>query len=366
MKKIGIIALPLFVLCGCQIGPAKYETSSNKECSFNAIAGKPYRIADIYNQYVTNSFFYNPNQEKVWQLDKKNYRALVAEKFKVLETGVITAEDNKSRQDFLSNYRYSDEEIDQVLYKKDRAYSTKVVTEDCTVYYLSADSSASTLREFIVNADRSKIDDKDVMALYGPQPLQKMSMGASIEYDRFDKRLKIKTPFFDDKMIRGSISTRDNSITLIQLYTSIKFLDDWGHLSYATDTEGNRHEVIKIADDADCQDNPFSEHKCRLTETVGVSLSKDFLERHKEGFELKVAGSQEKIVKVSGAMVNGFLESLNAAMACNSQDYQGIVGCTKKLSNPNEVAKVGHVETEIMSKEECLRRKKFNRLLKCD
>lgn len=50
---------------------------------------------------------------------------------------------------------------------------------------------------------------------------------------------------------------------------------------------------------------------------------------------------------------------------CTSQDNKD-VRCSKKLTDPNKVVKADQVETEIKSKEECLSRKKFNSLLKCD
>lgn len=329
MKNIVLILIPLIALAGCQsTAPAKYDavvqtTSedktgqiianySNKGCAFYAINTKPYKLADSSKKYVTNSFFYDPSREKYNQLDKAIYQPLITQNFKVVETGVVTAEDLTNRKPFLSKYRYFEEELDGTPYKRDKTYSTKVVTEDCIIFYLHGGTTASSIKSIIVNIDGSKITDKNIIEFIGSKPLDTYEMDASVKYDRFEKAIKISTPLYKDRLIRGAINTNDNSISYVQLYISLTFFDKWGFVSNAIDTNSNRHEVTKISTDTDCLDSDI--FGCKLTETIGVTLDKQFLESHMDGFEMKVFGTREKIIKVSGTMVKGFLKGLNEGL----------------------------------------------------
>ncbi|NKC18622.1 MULTISPECIES: hypothetical protein [Pseudoalteromonas] len=319
MKKIGILIMAVFPLLGCQTtGPKTYTgntqsiaATNSKSCSFDQITGKAYLIAPDFKKYVTNSFFYDSEKETVWQLDKGNYSSLTSQKFKIVDTGLVTKEDVKSRQPYLSKYRYSEDDIKGIPYVRDKAFSSKLVTEDCSIYYLSGGTIIKSLLSSIVNTDGTKINEDDVLAFYGSEPLSKKSMDAVIEYDRFEKRLKVKTPYYDDMLIRGSLNAKDQSISLVQLYVDLTFFDKWGFISNAIDTDGVNHEVVKISTDTDCSNSDM--FGCKLTETVGVTISEEFLNKHRDGFELKLFGTKEKIVKVSGYMVEGFLSGMRKA-----------------------------------------------------
>jgi hypothetical protein len=319
MKKIGILVVVALLLIGCQAtGPKTYSVNTEsktiarpKTCSFEQIPGKAYLIAPNYRKYVTNSFFYDPEREKVWQRDESKFTSLISQQFKIVETGVVTQEDGKLRQRNLSKYRYSEDEIKGIPYVRDKAFSSKLVTEDCSIYYLSGGTIVNYLLSFVVNVDGSKINEDDVLALYGSEPLKKKSMDAVIEYDRFEKRLKVTTPYFNNMLLRGSININDQSVTFLQLYLDLTFFDKWGFISNAIDTNGIGHEVVKISTDTDCSNSKM--FGCKLTETVGVEIDEEFLKKNRDGFELKVFGTKEKIVKVSGHMVEGFLSGLKKA-----------------------------------------------------
>lgn len=323
MKEIGILIVATLLLFGCQAtGPKIYSgtespatsvktVETSQSCSFDQISGKAYLIAPAFQNYVTNNFFYDSEIEKVWQLDKSKYSSLIHQRFKILQTGLVTQEDSKSQQPYLSTYRYSEDEIKGIPYIRDQAFSTKVVTEDCSIFYLSGRTTVNSLFSDIINLDGSKINDDDVLALYGALPLKIKSMDAAITYDRFEKRIKISKPYFNDMTIRGSIDAKTQVITFIQLYVDLTFFDKWGGISSAVDTDGERHEVVKISTDADCSNSDM--FGCKLTETVGVTLNDVFLNRHRNGFEIKVFGSKESVIKVSSHMVEGFLIGLEEA-----------------------------------------------------
>ena len=69
--------------------------------------------------------------------------------------------------------------------------------------------------------------------------------------------------------------------------------------------------MVKISTDTDCSYSDML--GCKLTETIGVTVSEEFLNKNRDGFELKVFGTKEKIVKVSSHMVESFLSGLNKA-----------------------------------------------------
>lgn len=320
MKKNGILMVVTLSLMGCQAaGPGTYSSNAesgaiagSKVCSFEEIPGKSYLIAPSFKRYITNSFFYDSEKETVYQRDKSKFSSLISQEFKVVETGVVTKQDIASRRPFLSKYRYRENEIEGTPYVRDKTFSSKLVTEDCSVYYLSGATAAKSLLSSVVNSDGSEIDEADLLVLYGSEPLQKKEMEAEIEYDRFEKRVKVTTPYYDGMLIRGSIDAKKKSVQFVQLYLNLTFFKKWGFVSNAIDTDGIRHEVVKISSDADCKHSDIG--GCKLTEIVGVDVSEDFLKDHRGGFEMKVFGTKERVVKVSGQMVEGFLSGLQKAM----------------------------------------------------
>lgn len=305
-----------FTLFGCHVGgsPAKFtsEYSKDNACNYESLPGKSYIISEHFKPYITLEFFFNPEKEKYLQSDENDYERLITQKFKIVETGIITAEDLKYRAPYLERHRYKEEEIDGELYKRDRTYSTKLVTEDCTLYYLSGEAGKSSILPNILNEDGSKVGEKDVLSLIGTKPLQKADLNADIKFDKFEKIYKVSTPFFKDQLLRGVVSAKNNEIINVQLYTNLKFLGNWGNIQSAIDTDGTHHEVTKISSDTDCS-SQFS--VCHLTETIGITLSPEFLEKNKDGFEIKASGTQERIISVPGNLVKSFLTGIDKAIS---------------------------------------------------
>lgn len=319
MIKIGILIIAVLLLVGCQTtGPKTYSANSesrsvptSNSCDFDQIPRKAYLISPSFKTYITNSFFFDPSKESVWQLDKSKYSSLISQEFKVVETGVVTQEDIKSRLPYLSEYRFDEDEIGGIPHIRDKAYSSKLVTSDCSVFYLNGNTNVKSLLSSVVNLDGSKINEDDALALYGTKPFKKKNMDASVEYDRFEKTLKVASPYHDNMFIRGSINTKNQSVSNLQLYVDLAFFDKWGFVSNALDTDGINHEIVKISTDTDCSNSDL--FGCKLTETIGITIDEDFLNRNKNGFEMKVFGTKEKIIKVSSHMIEGFLLGLNKA-----------------------------------------------------
>jgi hypothetical protein len=91
----------------------------------------------------------------------------------------------------------------------------------------------------------------------------------------------------------------------------LTFFDKWGFISNALDTDGVSHDVVKISSDTDCSHSDLL--GCKLTETIGVALTEKFLNKYINGFEIKVYGTKEKIIKVSGEAVKGFVSGIEKA-----------------------------------------------------
>jgi hypothetical protein len=310
MKATSILTVIIsIILTSCiTTGPIKYGDATKGNCAYRSIDSKEYKLSDLCKKYVTNYFFYDPNVEIMYQRNINAYKALQNQNFKILKTGVVSV-DNMAKKTRLPIFRYSDQELGGDLYKLDNSFSTMVLTEDCTIFYFQLSLVSGANRTSVVSVDGTAIMDDDILKLIGTQPLEKLTLKASVEYDRFEKVFKVATPMYKDILIRGSIKANDQSVSYIQLYLDLLFLNEWGFISNAIDTDSNRHDVTKISSDTNSHDFGIS-----LTETIGVSLDRDFLEKHADGFELKVFGAQEKIIKVHGLMVKSFLQGLDSAI----------------------------------------------------
>lgn len=312
------------ILVGCQAtsSPATYQgsnssdsasTNNDQTCSFSELPGNEYRIAPEYRQYITNDFFYDPEVVEVYQLDKSKFSSLTNQNFKVLETGVVTAEDRQSRQSYLSPYRYNEVEIDGTPYMLDKSFSTKLVTEDCSIFYLGGSMLPGSLTSNIQLASGEPITSNDLLMIIGTEPLAKRQMKAKVTFDEFDRLYRIRTPAHDDMLLRGIYKPETNDLMLVQLYTNLLFFDDWGNISRAVDDSGTTRELTRIDTDIDCSSSEL--FGCRLTETVGVTLSEQFLIDNQDGFRVKFSGTQEKVIAVKPFMIQGFLAGVKEARA---------------------------------------------------
>ncbi|MGD9707459.1 MAG: hypothetical protein AB7V07_07355 [Candidatus Delongbacteria bacterium] len=305
-----LLTVIFLILAGCiTTGPKKYQSSTIGKCIYDELEGNEYKLTELIKTYVTNHFFYDPERESLYQNNKNHFKALQNQNFKVLKTGCITVDDVKIKQRYFGEYRYYDEVITGELFVLDKSFSTKIITEDCTVFYFGLRGGVHSLKSDILLADGSEISDEDILDLIGNEPLKKQTLEASINYDRFEKIYKVKTPMFDDIFIRGAINEKDQQISFIQLYLNVLFIENWGFISNAIDIDGNSHEVTKISSDV----NSYS-FGTTLTETIGVCLDRDFLEKHKDGFELKLFGRKEEIIYIHGLMVRSFLKGLDLAI----------------------------------------------------
>jgi|SRR5690606_13913145 len=318
MKRNFLIFFSIISLVGCSsLGskPAKYVVDG--QCGYDQLPGVEYVLAPEFKIYVTNRFFYDPTKRGFEQRDKESYLSLISQSFKILETDVIAKDDEVLRiKDSYYDPRYGEYIVGGVGYVKDNAFSTKVLTEDCSVFYYRGGFSSrlNELNSHVLRVNGDKLEDQDVLNFYGKESLKVKPMDATIEYDRFEKLVKLKTPHFSNTLIRGSISTKGKSLQSLQVYADVIFSEEWGNISRAIDEDGNTLNVIKIKRDADCSRAIRGTRiGCKLIETVAVDVSEEFLRKNLGGFEIKLSGTKEQIIEISGTMVQGFISGLEKA-----------------------------------------------------
>lgn len=300
MKYILFITV-LIILTGCAgNSPEIYQSGDSKTCSFATIEGKAFRY-DGNMDYTHLYFRYNSELEFEPNIPY-NYDSARLYNFKILQTGLITEHNIKhNRKPIFASFRYNEDIIGEYAYKYDSGYSTKIVTADCKIYYLSM-SKISEYQNLIKNSDNTKLSEKDLLNIIGEKPLKKLEFESDITYDKFTKVNAVTTPYLNNMAIRGNFSNKE--VKFIQLYTNLYFIDKWGFVKNAVDTNGVYHDVTKISTDTSC-----SNTGCTLTETIGIDLSLDFLKNNQNGFEIKAFGTREKIINVPSVMIKSFLKA---------------------------------------------------------
>ncbi|HBU89369.1 MAG TPA: hypothetical protein DEF26_17320 [Acinetobacter sp.] len=300
MKKI--------ILLGIVFGWGLTTAHAN-ECGYADIKASEFSLTDMSKQYVLNSFFVDPDKDIFAgvQRNLKNYESLKNNKFKVIETGMLTNANGNRRLPI----RYSEFLINNKSYVQDRALVSKLLTSDCKTYYLGGGMSLrpESAQFMFLKADGSKADEGSYIELVG-SALKQKDTSASVVFDRFEKIVNIKTKDFNNMLLRGTYNPTTKKLITTQLYLNTSFIGKWGNIQIAYDTDGNTHEVVKIDRDADCSNRYMD---CKLSEIIGVSLSEPFLRKNKNGFELKLKGQQDRIIKVPSDIVVSFLDGLDAA-----------------------------------------------------
>lgn len=278
-------------------------------CNYEQIKSNEYRLTDLSKKYVTNSFFINPDKDMLASIhrNEKGYKALKESNFKVFETGVTTKYHDRFLKTGLKNYT-GDLIIEGRAYTLNKSLSTKLITSNCELYYLNLDRpvDAKFIGFTFLKADNSPADSASLLEIVG-KSLQPKDTSASVDYDRFEKVVNIKTKEFNNMLLRGVYNPSSKKTPLVQLYMDATFIGNWGGIKLAYDANGSTHEVVLINHDADCSNRYMG---CKLKETLGVTLSEDFLRKNQNGFELKLKGKQDRIVMVSSDLVHSFLDGL--------------------------------------------------------
>ncbi|QUV69064.1 hypothetical protein [Acinetobacter baumannii] len=303
MKKILIVGL---------LGFGFTASAYANTCNYEQIKSSEYQLTDLSKKYVTNSFFIDPDKDMLASVhrNEKGYKALKENKFKVFETGVVTKYHDRFIKTGVKNFT-EDLVVNGKAYTLNKSLSTKLITSNCEIYYLNLDRPID--EKFIgftfLKVDNSPADSASLQEIVG-KALQVKDTSATVAFDRFEKIVNIKTKDFDNMLLRGTYSPTTKKLLTAQLYLNTSFIGKWGNIQIAYDADGNTHEVVKNDRDADCSNRYMD---CKLSEVVGVSLSEPFLRKNKNGFELKLKGQQDRIIKVPSDIVVSFLDGLDAA-----------------------------------------------------
>lgn len=279
-------------------------------CSYAEVKSPSYVISERFKKYAAMNFFTEKETQSTQRasLDNSKLKGLLDTEFKVINTGVETT---------LQTYwvsgsnKYTDVSIGNELYVLDKSLSTKIITPNCDVFYMSS-ADAFSPRSFNMGFKRSdgvEMSDSDYLVL-NEKNLNVKDIDAVVSYDHFEKLVNIKTKEFDGMLLRGSYNPTNKQVILTQLYLNTTFYGSWGNINVAYDLNGKSHEVVAIDHSADCSSRSTD---CQLNETLGVTLSEDFLRNNQNGFELKLKGKQDKIVKVTPNMVHSYLNGIEKA-----------------------------------------------------
>lgn len=284
------------------------------ECNYNSIQGVEYELSDLSKKYVTNDFQFNPTLEDYEQSDESEYRSLIYNPFKVTRTDVITKDSDKLRG-FLNKYRYEDINIDYKAYRRDKLYNVEVTTKDCKKFYYSPSLSRfSDFKSDFKRYDGTPITIQNYYDFFKGS-INKIQIETSQQYDKFEKKIKVKTDFFDRYLIRGNFNILKNKYDFIQLYlqtsksTKLNKSPYFDFNTKALDTDGNSHDITEISSEIDECKNDFL--GCVIYRDMAIDLSENFLRNHQNGFELKIMDIDPYVISVSNDVVQSFLNTTN-------------------------------------------------------
>lgn len=318
MKNITSIFIDIYqrvkemrkLLLAVFLGGVALTNAHANSCNYEGIKSNEYKLPDSVKKYVVLYFFIDPDKDRLSssQRSERKLSPLKENNFKVLETGLST----KAHDSFKRMKKFNEDvEISGKAYTLDKSLSTKLVTSTCDVFYTNLDHPFSNnyWSSVYSKADGSPIKNEDLLEIMG-KALQPKDTSAKVTYDRFEKVVNITTNEFNNMLIRGSYNPVTKKNLFVQLYLDVTFLESWGNIKLAYDTDGVAHDVVAINHDADCSNRYLG---CKMEETLGVTLSEDFLRKNKNGFELKLKGKQDKIISVSPDLVKSFLDGLDKA-----------------------------------------------------
>lgn len=306
-------------LAGCQSTSSTPKSVGNKldngvvDCGYNNIDSAEYiKAPDFQMRYITNMFSSDATSVSEKQLYNKSYFSpLATEKFKVTATEIKNKYYYNASGTPNSRLKKDNRIIDGERYEYQNASDVKILTESCKVYWLERGQYIDLTVRNLRLANGGEFKPSNFEELLGSNNFRKFTAPeAKVTYDKFTKISKIESTFDDNLMLRTWMTDgAKDKPSEIQIYSNIRFLDKWGHLSKAFTETGLVTEITKIDTDIDCSTKKLL-GGCSLTETIGVSLPYSFYESHKQGFEVKVQGTRSKVIKVKDYQVQQILDAV--------------------------------------------------------
>lgn len=279
------------------------------QCAFNAVPGKEFKVAKGYELFAKQSSMFDKGRKRIYQTPESSFNALLQQNFKIVSVDAETVETENAKQSVLGP-EYRDVEINKKPFKLDLSYSTKVVTQDCSLFYISM--VPRDLTKTLVFSDGRAILGADAASFYGSRSLSAVSITPEVTFDKFENLFKVVTPEFDGLILRGSVVKNSGEEVALQIYTTVGFKEDWAHINRAYSETGEELSVTNIKSTPDC--DAFSlGFPCTLEETIGINVSRKFLEKHRSGVEMKLSGRQSAVIYIPGILIEALLVGLNQA-----------------------------------------------------
>jgi len=323
--RVGVIGAALFTLTflgGCAGGVAgvamcaagycaneepEKNLSADGACQYQSFTQTEFKIAPGQGDWIKYYALFDKGRKRLYQTPASGYNSLLAQPFKVIGTDAVTVETDNAAQ---TRYSYEDIELANRLFRLNKSYYTKVMTQDCSVYYLSM--TPKDIKVGLTRSDGTKVASDDLKQFYGGTSLQSLPSRASVTYDNFEKHYKVETPIFNDLLLRGTVLRDSGKEVALQVYTTVSFSGEWANLDRAFSEDGERFSLTRITSEPDCSGAKF-DLPCWLNETVGVNVSREFLEKHRSGVEIKLSGQRSKVIYVPGPLIVSLLDGLNDA-----------------------------------------------------
>lgn len=287
------------------------------ECYYSDTAGIEYNVSDKSGRYITLDFQAFPDIDRFdsKQRDLKSYDSLINLPFKVTKTDATTL-DSMKYAGFLSKHRLGDVVVDNKAYITDAFYNIQVTTSDCErFYYNPSRKDLHSLQYNFIRTDGKPITSQNYFDFLG-SAVRKADIKTTSEYDKFEKKTLLKTDYFNQYLIRGMFDQTNKKSSVIQIYLDTTVLTkalaeerSWNNISVAKDTDGNSHQVVQISRKPDCSNTKL--FGCTLYETIGIDVSEQFLRKHKDGFELKMIGSNTFVKEINGDVIKSFLGEID-------------------------------------------------------
>lgn len=305
-----------FLVTGCQTTAPKAtlatssvntpsEQTTKLGCGYDENNQPEYELTDLAKQYVTNSIKSTPNGNYDPQYNNKKYFDPV-----VNNTFKFSVETQKNK--FYERFQKDDIfELNGKPYIYSGYEMVKIITSSCQVFWYERGNYASQTMRNIQRADGNKFGLTDYQFILGDKNINEFQPPkAKIVHDKFKNSIKITGLYDNNMMFRdwGSTKTGKLDDDYVQLYADVKFLGEWAHLDHAYDEDANRRKLVKIDTDIDCSSDVLG---CQLTETIGIELPISYLETKPNGFEVKVSGKQERVLKISSYQTAQILDAIN-------------------------------------------------------
>lgn len=292
-----------------------------EQCNYDQIKGQDYKVLDKHARFVKNDFDAYPDKESYQQGTLNDYASLINNNFKVTSTNHVTKA-SSYYEPINRPYKFKDIVVGGKAYLVDSLYNVEVTTSDCQKFYFDPSyTDLESLKTKIGRSDNADITEKNYFDFMGDS-IKKSSIGTTSQYDKFEKKTLVKTDYFKQYLIRGSFDQDKNRFSAIQIYLdTVTFTKgiggsadkSWNNIRVAKDTDGNSHDVIQIAHNVDCSGSKTL--GCTLKETLGIDVSEQFLRKHRNGFELKLVGSNSFVTEIHADVIQSFLKEADRLKA---------------------------------------------------